>query len=93
MPEKPHDGGPAFPPGAALIEASKAQDQELAEACMGMSLRDYLAAHALQGILANPNWNACALEKNRVDVSRADELAAAASLAYADALLKAREGR
>lgn len=38
------DGGPAFPGSPTLIDPAE-----------GMSLRDYFAAKALQGLLANPN--------------------------------------
>ena len=63
-----NDGGPAFPESG---ERGKASGGE------GMTLRDYFAAKAMQGMVANPE-----------NVSRAG-----ASLAYrmADAMLAARE--
>ena len=74
-------GGPAFArsaawsPGAA--SASNSQD--------GMSLRDYFAAKAVQGFLANPNQDYAPLTatalKNVVD----------GAYALADAMLAARE--
>ena len=48
----------------------------------GMTLRDYFAAAALQGILANPNL-----------YDTGDEEAACDSYKMADAMLKAREGK
>jgi hypothetical protein len=62
------DGGPAFP-----------CDVDLHQGFRGMSLRDYLAAKAMQGLLANP------------DVST-DHLNVYASDAYlmADAMIAAR---
>ena len=68
MAEKMDDGGPAFP----LVETSSSGSTSV-----GMSLRDYFAAAAMQGLLAN------ASEVN-------DELAAEAFTA-ADAMLAARE--
>lgn len=40
-----NDGGPAFP-------YTTSDDKHYG----GMSLRDFFAAHALQGLLANPHW-------------------------------------
>lgn len=42
-----NDGGPAFPQGEAVGDISKLEG--------GMSLRDYFAAKALQGICADPS--------------------------------------
>lgn len=42
-----NDGGPAFPQGQAVGEISKLEG--------GMSLRDYFAAKALQGMCADPS--------------------------------------
>lgn len=50
----PHDGGPAFPPGVAMIEAAKIGDQKLCESCAGMSLRDYFVAKVMAGLLSSP---------------------------------------
>ena len=44
---KQNDGGPAFPQGHAVGEISKMEG--------GMSLRDYFAAKALQGLCADPS--------------------------------------
>lgn len=45
------DGGPAFPRAASTDEHSQPCNVYLDQ--MGMSLRDYFAASALQGLLAN----------------------------------------
>ena len=65
---KKNDGGPAFPHHFT---------QDSVGDCKGMTLRDYFAAKAMQGMVANPK-----------NVGRAG-----ASLAYqmADAMIAARE--
>lgn len=62
---------PAFP-----VPDSEYQIQDT-----GMTLRDYFAAKAVQGMLSNPEWNHWSTEHH-------------AEYAYgvADAMLKAREG-
>ena len=64
-------GGPAFP-----INANESADR-----CIytGMTLRDYFAAKAMQGILAS-------FTSSQPDIA----IAAKASYKYADAMLKAR---
>ena len=68
-------GGPAFPSG--LIDPSTPEDavQSLHN---GMTLRDYFAAKALQGLLAAPN------RSGSVDEYSSD------AYGYADAMLEAR---
>lgn len=80
-------GGPAFP-----IHPGVAMDGQLVRETQGMTLRDWFAGLAMQGLLANPGgpiqangmsgWNWC-------NCSPED----AVNLAYsiADAMLKARE--
>jgi len=63
-----NDGGPAFPLKAPLTSDS-----------LGMSLRDYFAAKAMQGLMASP-----------AD-PESMEVAAKWSYKLADAMLKARE--
>jgi hypothetical protein len=87
MTEQRNDGGPAFPVNTA--------NEGQAGACYpayGLSMRDYFAAKAMQGLMANPGgpvqqsgmsgWAFTNCNKNDV-----------AALAYviADAMLKARE--
>jgi hypothetical protein len=76
------DGGPAFPIERHLPDG--------AECYYGMSLRDYFAAAALQGILANPTWNAAALEQLGVSESRGFAVASRMAFEYADAMIQAR---
>ncbi|WP_278939920.1 hypothetical protein [Pseudomonas helleri] len=80
------DGGPAFP----APEAAKARfGDSNPDAFLGMSLRDYLAAKAMQGYLANA-WQAQELES--LGESAAQQMATVAEISYAmaDAMLVAR---
>lgn len=54
FPATPNDGGPAFPNGPAgdMMQYEDGHINHQFAATAGMSLRDYFAAHALQGILA-----------------------------------------
>ena len=70
MTNQPNDGGPAFPVVDALNEVS----------CSGMSLRDWFAGMAMQGIYASDVHNQWRAEK-----------AAKSAYRTADAMLKARE--
>lgn len=76
-----NDGGPAFP----VVLQKRDGWQTL---CEGMSLRDYFAAKAMQGLVSVHNsygdWTGCgdmAMNKNM----------AGTAYAVADAMLKARE--
>jgi len=82
MSEQINDGGPAFPQPNHIVDTDRGREE--ARGWMqdsGMTLRDYFAAAALQGLLAGmgntgykaPNWANC-------------------SYAIADAMLKARGG-
>lgn len=66
-------GGPAFP-----TEGVVCSDGILYE---GMTLRDYFAAKAMQGMIARTNWG---VEDDATDISNE-------AYGYADAMLKARE--
>jgi len=69
MSEQPiNDGGPAFP----------TMDPNEHYRLMGMTLRDYFAAAALQGMLSDSN------------IGGSDSQFAESAYAYADAMLKAR---
>jgi hypothetical protein len=71
------DGGPAFP-----TEESLGDDRE------GMSLRDYFAAKALQGLLAAPDFAVqAAAARGNGDVPLGTAMFC---WEYADAMLKAR---
>ncbi len=68
------DGGHAFPvPDGCMAD-------------VGMTLRDYFAAKALQGLLSNPK-----LEKQII--ANEQKWVEASAYAFADAMLKARDGR
>ena len=71
------DGGPAFPIDSYMLNPN-ATEKEIKEA-QGMTLRDYFAAAALQGLLANGYNGSC----NRDAINAYD---------YADAMIKARKG-
>lgn len=78
----PNDGGPAFPnvpsdPGYTLWD-------------QGMSLRDWFAGQALNGLLSNL-LALTDVQRNQYPNDRLEELAATLSFEAADAMLKARE--
>jgi len=77
-------GGPAFPihPGAAI-------DGQRVDETQGMTLRDYFAAKAMQGYLANA-WQAETLDS--LGESSAQQMATVAEISYcmADAMLAER---
>ena len=70
-------GGPAFP------QDSAPQWTDLKPAHPGMTLRDYFAAKAMQGMLACSNLDA----KLKADAG----LIATSAYQFADAMMKARE--
>lgn len=72
---KENHGGPAFP----HIRKPVAPGVEEVITSGGMSLRDYFAAKAMQGRLANPDW-LCS-----------DDRTATEAYQIADAMLRARE--
>lgn len=54
MSDQPNDGGPAFP----VPERENGNGDTVWPIACGMSLRDYFAAQALSGVMADPNgWN------------------------------------
>ena len=78
---KTEDGGPAFPSVTTGIEGMTIKWYH------GMSLRDYLAAAALQGTCASFNKvSAC------TDSPKEARQVAQSCYLYADAMLRAREG-
>ena len=86
------DGGPAFPsdaPTGLAAEQAAAFGRPL-ENHPGMSMRDYFAAAALQGLIAS-----CAKEIiQKLDDKDAEthyELMASVAIAYADAMLAERD--
>ena len=84
----PNDGGPAFPGGNAYPELHCKENSVEA----GMTLRDYFAAKAMQGIFSSDkhcddcgNFSSCAL--------RYYTDAAVHAYNMADAMLKVREAK
>lgn len=84
-----NDGGPAFPIATAHVQ-SVADREGVPVATVsknlgtypGMSLRDWFAGMALQGILAQPLDSSCSFNP---------KLCAESSYEYADAMLTARK--
>jgi hypothetical protein len=76
MGDKINDGGPAFP-----VQEFNA-DGTPATLMLGMTLRDYLAAKALQGLMSTPD---------KSDFAHQDDMSAACYI-WADAMLRARTG-
>lgn len=70
-----NNGGPAFP----YSGVHKGEKENLIVDSHGMMLRDYFAAKAMQGRLANPDW-LCS-----------DDRTATEAYQIADAMLRARE--
>jgi hypothetical protein len=73
------DGGPAFPVKGMPIDPDTYLNRP------GMTLRDYFAAAAMQGIISDPNnWSNS--KKDMESVSHA-------AYEFADAMLKAKEAK
>ena len=72
-----NDGGPAFP-----VPDSHDANGQVQYGCNGMTLRDYFAAKALQGMMAN---------QSVLDNSSSQPWMASAAFWIADAMLAARE--
>ena len=74
-----NDGGPAFPQPCATADGAIYTSGEKSNANIGMSLRDWFAGQALQGMLANHEYNLT------------DEALAVRAYSKASAMLAARE--
>jgi hypothetical protein len=87
-----NDGGPAFPTARVTINGVDTQDG-LECFGAGLSLRDYFAAKAVQGWLANSTATPVEAGIEGEDASPQDMADVAAAFAYmvADAMLKMRE--
>lgn len=77
-PSNKDDGGPAFPVGVRVVHQDSKGGHVVHEAAPGMTLRDYFAAKALQGMMAPETFD-----------SRFSDFAAVA-YDFADAMLKER---
>ena len=73
-------GGPAFPLAGAVFKGTNGQGMGI-EASLGMTLRDYFAAKAMQGLIGG------------IESGKEHQIALVPSTAYAmaDEMLKARE--
>ena len=102
--KKIDDGGAAFPGSVAISATNDGCTLDASSRtfkCEGMSLRDYFAGQALQGMLANSDWYGKIMDT--IDRMNTDETPAhltmhhdmVASQAYeqADAMLTARRER
>jgi len=83
---------PAFPrSGFATAHDVPRDDYFTSDPQEGMTLRDYFAAHALQGFLANTTWTLELLAKQTVEnVDKFDAANAMRSYKAADAMLAIR---
>ena len=88
------DGGPAFPRAGYedCIYGSMFDGDRVVEHENGMTLRDYFAAKAIQGLLAGDIPADYHLIDTSPDLSQCDSLRPVASIAYAiaDAMLRER---
>lgn len=76
-----NDGGPAFPLPLGTANCSEPSESG------GMSLRDYFAAAALQGLLASPK----SVEKSAFNGRTVGEVFADIAYGYAEAMLEYRK--
>ena len=76
---KINTGGPAYPAPTT---------KPLENYYPGMTLRDYFAAKAMQGLISCPDWRENVGEEEGIDAS---DCTARAAYMMADAMLKARE--
>ncbi len=81
------DGGPAFPSGALDVAANKVASPIYD----GMTLRDYLAGQALQGMLAGHASNVIKAGDAEDGASEVNATLAEIAYAIADAMLAQRE--
>lgn len=72
----PNDGGAAFPVPPERINAFPDGQTNWAYAHPGMTLRDYFAAKALQGLSANPNYESLVQDAARFAYAQADAMLA-----------------
>ena len=76
-----YTGGPAFPLSEDLLRHPDPRH------VMGMTLRDYFAAKAMQGMLANGDW---VTNMTNATGKEADEVVGIAAYEVADAMLRER---
>lgn len=81
MSTSPNDGGPAFPCESNIIMNGK----QATVPAQGITVRDYFAAAALSGLLANSSWELGWRETSQHAYECADEMLAES--------LKAKKGQ
>jgi hypothetical protein len=101
MSEKTNDGGPAFPSGVVRKTRQRPHDagsdfivSDIAEPRHpGLSLRDYFAAKALMGLLAEPIGecqSTASYMAESIEGDQPGDLLARAAYRLADAMIRAR---
>lgn len=81
-------GGPAFP--QPCCDTGHAANSPYGIAGGGISIRDYFAAAALTGLMANSDWYSGAANRSHAGEAPLGEQAAARAFNVADAMLAAR---
>ncbi len=84
-----NDGGAAFPSPGVVMVSEHSDEQYQQGAYEGMSLRDYFAAAAMQGMCAGLTRFRTEEHMEEIIVNRPRDVSAIAYV-YADAMLKAR---
>jgi hypothetical protein len=85
------DGGPAFPRAGAVFKGPNGQEMGN-EASLGMTVRDYFAAKAMQSLIEKVVLRDQATMPRPI-VTEAQEKIARDAYAYADAMIKAKESK
>lgn len=89
------DGGPAFPEIDTYQEGERGDYWARVQSAGGMSLRDYFAAKAMQGLIASMPANADSTPLRRAmekaGLNSAEELHARNAYLVADAMLEERK--
>lgn len=85
MTEPIKDGGPAFP-----VPLNPGEPWQGMAPCDGMTLRDYFAAKAMQGMLADRETILAFANNAHKEMVGPNDLMATASYGMADAMLKER---
>lgn len=91
-----NDGGPAFPcgPSGMSISYDDGRTEHQYPGSPGMSLRDWFAGQALQGILAGGSgWNSVSAEVMRNEGIWGDVSTTEIAYRFADAMIAAREAK
>lgn len=90
----PRDGGPAFPQPIHKCQFDTTPQDFKDTGCGGMSMRDYFAGMALQGLYANPGWFLSVEAAQKSGQASAETVYLTVKAAYraADFMLKERTG-